>query len=101
MTDFKKQLENFIEKPLSQDQFTRLIEYITEPYKWENEQLKDELAKAKEDNEKLTQVIGALNSHIERWAIKDKKQHRSEFGYCLTCKEPSPCPTELAKGWKE
>ena len=64
--------------------------------------------------ERLQTDNAELKAHIERWAeyeertfgFVDKHTEAADVegtavGFCSVCKYGWPCPTEVAKGWKE
>lgn len=53
-------------------------------------------------NKNLRTENAELKAHIERWAQKEEHPHHVIIGkICGQCGLSWPCPTQVAKGWKE
>lgn len=60
------------------------------------DELLDKIKKLERDNTEL-------RAHIERWVQFREQHHKRKTGheYCIICELQWPCPTEVAKGWRE
>ena len=62
----------------------------------------DEILQARIDE--LEAENAELKAHIERWRLHNYPGHHHKEGThfnCEVCNIHWPCPTEVAKGWKE